>query len=124
LAALKVGAIPPLARGLIENRKRDLLHCARGGLGRSCQAGKGHNLLTVGRLGKTDNRLGGGLMDTCEQGQHDPRYARGSAAASEQIFNVSFHRELESHLLLQSEKQIPRRRCNGDALVRAVVGPL
>jgi hypothetical protein len=80
-----------------------LLNCARTGAGRSRQAGKGHDLLAVGGLGKTDNRLGGGLMDACEQGQHAPKQARGSFATGKQVVDVSFHRNPDYGLLLQSE---------------------
>jgi hypothetical protein len=68
---------------------------SRGRLCRSGQAGKSNDLLAVGRLGKTDDRLGGGLMDACEQGQNDPCVTRGSAGANEQIPKASFHKALE-----------------------------
>jgi hypothetical protein len=91
---LKIRAIPPLTSGLVVNGKFDLLDGSRGCLCRSSQAGKGDNLLAVGRLGKTDDRLGGGLMDACEQGQNDPCVTRGSAEANEQIPKASFHKGL------------------------------
>jgi len=63
---LEIRAIPILAGGL--DRERDLLNCSRAGLGRSGQTGKGDDLLAVGRMSETDDRLRGGLMNTCEQG--------------------------------------------------------
>ena len=91
---LKTRAVPPLAGGLIVNGKCDLLDGSRGCLCRSSQAGKGDNLLAVGRLGKTDNGLGGDLMDASEQGQNNPCATRGAAEANEQILKVSFHKGL------------------------------
>ena len=104
---LVVGAVPPLADGLIVNRKDDLLNCPRGRLGGSREAGKCDKLLAVGRPGKIHEVRSAGAVDL-DGTMNSQEEARGENRTT------SFHeRQKEANIFGNKvSEEIQRESCH------------